>query len=1075
MEMKNKVLILLAVLCLAIGGFGCSPKARKAKYLERAGQEFAAGQYDQAEVEYGKVLRLDRENPEALGRLGAIYFEQERLLKAYPYLLKCSQAATNNLDVRLMLGRLYLAGGKQKESRDQYNLVLDSRPEDEEAPILLAETAFTPKDIEATRQRLRKLALPAAKRGPVEIALATLSFKEGDFKAAEAALERAKTLNPKLSALHTALGNLHLTRNELKEAEQEFKASAELAPDRSPRRMQYARFKIQSGDLEGAKVILDEMVHKSPDYLPAWFGLADIAAAQSKYDESAAYLTKLLARDPQNCDALLMSSRLELAKGDTVKAVADLERIAGMYPKSPQVQYQLALAYLADNETGRAMGSLSQTLTMDPHFADATLTLAELKIRKGDNGSAIVMLKKLMQEQPKLAKAQLLLAEACRAQGDFDEALTVYRRLGELFPQSPEAPLLMGLTLEQQGKKDEARKAFDRAQEVAPNYLPALEQLVDLDLKERQYAAALKRVEKQLEKDTKAPEPRLLEAKILLAQSNTNQAEAVLLKAIQSKPDFRETYLFLAQLYVASRQHQKALADLDQMLAKTPNDVTAMMLKGMIYSEMKDYDKARDTYEKLLTINPNLSSALNNLSYLYSERFGRLDKAFDIARRARDLRPNDPATADTLGWILYQKHEYPQALSLLQESADKLPANSEVQFHLGMTHYMMGEEETARIALQRALQSDREFPGKDDASRCLLLLAFDVRTAGPEARASLENRVSKQPDDPIALLRLGALYERDGAVDKAVGACQTVLKINPNNVRALVSLAQLYAGHLKQTAKAFELAKTAHKLAPDDPAISHLLGRTAYQTGDYKWASSLLEEAARKQPAGAELFYDLAQARYSVGQVSDAQAAMESALRGGAATIPQANEARRFLDLVALSAKPLQAVADAGRIEQILKAEPGYVPALMVMGAIDQQKVDTGAAKQIYEKVLGQYPDFVPAEKRLAILLTEDPSDDKRAYELAMKAWNALPDDPELAKVLGIITYRRGDYARAANFLKESNRNRSGDAQLMCYLGLAPYQSTQLGVSKSSLQRAVDMNPPPQLAEEARRVLGQLK
>src|SRR5208282_4750662 len=102
---------------------------------------------------------------------------------------------------------------------------------------------------------------------------------------------------------------------------------------------------------------------------------------------------------------------------------------------------------------------------------------------------------------------------------------------------------------------------------------------------EKQYATAMNRVEKQLEKDTKAPEPHLLEAKIYLAQSNTNQAEAVLLKAIQSQPDFRGAYLLLAQLYIASQQHQKALADLDQMLVQKPKDISAMMLMGMIYSE----------------------------------------------------------------------------------------------------------------------------------------------------------------------------------------------------------------------------------------------------------------------------------------------------------------------------------------------------------------------------------------------------------------------------------------------------------------------------------------------------------
>ena len=146
-----------------------------------------------------------------------------------------------------------------------------------------------------------------------------------------------------------------------------------------------------------------------------------------------------------------------------------------------------------------------------------------------------------------------------------------------------------------------------------------------------------------------------------------------------------------------------------------------------------------------------------------------------------------------------------------------------------------------------------------------------------------------------------------------------------------------------------------------------MLGRTAYQTGDYKWALSLLEETARKQPGQAELYYDLAQARYSEGQVSGAQAAMEKALRGGAA-FSRAAEAQRFLDMVALYANPSQAMAAASRVEQILRADAGYVPALMVMGAIDEQKADVGAAKQDYEKVLSQYPDFVPAEKRLAIL-----------------------------------------------------------------------------------------------------------
>ena len=83
---------------------------------------------------------------------------------------------------------------------------------------------------------------------------------------------------------------------------------------------------------------------------------------------------------------------------------------------------------------------------------------------------------------------------------------------------------------------------------------------------------------------------------------------------------------------------------------------------------------------------------MNNLACLYSEHLGQLEKGYQLARKVRDLAPTDPSVADTLGWILYHKGEYSPALNLLRESAAKLTAQPEVQYHLGMTHYMMGDE-----------------------------------------------------------------------------------------------------------------------------------------------------------------------------------------------------------------------------------------------------------------------------------------------------------------------------------------------------------------------------------------------
>ena len=133
------------------------------------------------------------------------------------------------------------------------------------------------------------------------------------------------------------------------------------------------------------------------------------------------------------------------------------------------------------------------------------------------------------------------------------------------------------------------------------------------------------------------------------------------------------------------------------------------MLMGMTYNAEKDYDHARDAYEKLLAMTPNNVMAMNNLAYLYAQNLGQLDKGYQLARHARDLAPTDSSSADTLGWILYQQGQYSSALSLLRESAAKLDSEPEVQFHLGMTYYMMGDEANARTTFQRALQLNQRF------------------------------------------------------------------------------------------------------------------------------------------------------------------------------------------------------------------------------------------------------------------------------------------------------------------------------------------------------------------------------
>jgi tetratricopeptide (TPR) repeat protein len=234
---------------------------------------------------------------------------------------------------------------------------------------------------------------------------------------------------------------------------------------------------------------------------------------------------------------------------------------------------------------------------------------------------------------------------------------------------------------------------------------------------------------------------------------------------------------------------------------------------------------------------------------------------------------------------------------------------------------------------------------------------------------------------------------------------------------------------------------------------------------------NLLQEAARNETRNAELQFDFAQAAYAMGQVPDAEAAARAALQTAPA-FSGAEEARRFLSMTALAANSSPAGAQA---QEILKSNPDYVPALMVMAVMDEQKNDVGSAAQIYKKVLGLYPYFAPAQRRLAILFAKNMIKDPQGYEFATKARVAFPDDPEVAKALGIILFLQGDYTRAERLLNETAAAGNADPEMLYYLGMAQYNLKKSAECKKNLQKALSLNLSTKFNQEAKRVLAELK
>jgi tetratricopeptide (TPR) repeat protein len=291
----------------------------------------------------------------------------------------------------------------------------------------------------------------------------------------------------------------------------------------------------------------------------------------------------------------------------------------------------------------------------------------------------------------------------------------------------------------------------------------------------------------------------------------------------------------------------------------------------------------------------------------------------------------------------------------------------------------------------------------------------------------------------------------------------------PNSPLALNNLAVLYSERLEQLDKAYDLAKRANEAVPNEPHLADTLGWILFKKGDYGPARRLLQESATKLPDQPEIQFHLGMAQYLLGEEEPARIALQKAA-DASADFPGKDEARQRLALLAIDAK----AGNPGvrtELENYLRKQPTDPAALMRLGEIQQRDGVLDQAVKTYEKLVADNPLYAPATRQLALLYGQLSTDSAKAYELVTKARQAYPDDPNIAKTLGILNYRRGSHPQAVELLKQAIAKRKDDPELLYYLGEAHRQLKQWEECKVVLQSALTLNLSPGLADDARRAL----
>lgn len=141
--------------------------------------------------------------------------------------------------------------------------------------------------------------------------------------------------------------------------------------------------------------------------------------------------------------------------------------------------------------------------------------------------------------------------------------------------------------------------------------------------------------------------------------------------------------------------------------------------------------------QEIMTANPMDPGVNNDLGYLRADMGERLDEAERMVRFAVGERPREYAFLDSLGWVIYKRGRFEEALVWLQRAVRQGGNDAVIHDHLGDTLYRLGRQEEAGEQWNKALslsKPDDLSPPTPDEQRVFVRVEEKLRqlAAGEE-------------------------------------------------------------------------------------------------------------------------------------------------------------------------------------------------------------------------------------------------------------------------------------------------------------------------------------------------------
>ncbi|HKI73157.1 MAG TPA: tetratricopeptide repeat protein [Pseudomonadales bacterium] len=390
-----------------------------------------------------------------------------------------------------------------------------------------------------------------------------------------------------------------------------------------------------------------------------------------------------------------------LSNADRDRLLKAWSHLTDEYPDDDQLKFSRAVLLEQNGQQEDALAIANQLLAEKPDLNVVILKVNALKSLHRDK-EAIRFLQRTIKEMKGNRRLRLIYARLLFENDKLGEARAQYEAVNKQSPGDGDILFALALISLEQSDDQAARTYLEEMVKDKQRVGEAHYYLGNLAEKEKDAAAALKEY-KQVTNGYEFLPAQSRIANLLFDEGKRQQALDWLETARGQFPErYDQLIVVEAQLLSDHGLGDQALAFLDQAIANDPGNTDLLYFRAMTGEKFGRLDILERDLKKIIKLDPNNADALNALGYTLTDQTNRHQEALKLIQKALEIKPNEPAFIDSLGWVMYRLKHYDEAVTELKRALKMFP-NDEVAAHLGEVLWVTGKKAEANKVWQEGL------------------------------------------------------------------------------------------------------------------------------------------------------------------------------------------------------------------------------------------------------------------------------------------------------------------------------------------------------------------------------------